>query len=200
MISNRRRLLATSSLMVPATLLSKTVSAIETEQPTSADIGYCQDMSVHHLQALDMCRRVLGRNTGGAVQAAATEVLENQAMEVGQMRSWLADWGASTVPPTTVMAWMGANQGAGMPLAMMPGYASDEQLVALSRLNGDAQGKRWLELMRAHHIGGVMMASEAKNLASSAKVVRLANFQVQAQNFEISQYDLLLSGPYAFVE
>ena len=156
-------------------------------------------MSVHHLQALDMCRRILGRATGDSVQAAATEVLENQAMEVGQMRAWLADWGSSTVPPTTVMAWMGANQGAGMPLSMMPGYASSAQMTELLTLNGLALGKRWLQLMRAHHVGGVMMANEAKNLASSTKIVRLANFQVQAQTFEIAQYDSLLSSSYAVI-
>ena len=194
---SRRYFLASSAFMLPATLLSNSVLAADSEQATEADIGFCQDMSVHHLQALDMCRRVLGRDTGGPVQAAATEVLENQAMEVGQMRGWLADWGASTVPPTTVMAWMGANQGAGMPLAMMPGYASAEQLLELSLLTGIARGKRWLELMHAHHVGGVMMASQAQNLASSTKVVRLAKFQVLAQNYEISQYDLLLAGRYA---
>jgi len=177
--------------------VTNSVLVADTEQPTAADIGYCQDMTVHHLQALDMCRRVLGRDTGGAIQAAATEVLENQAMEVGQMRSWLTDWGASTVPPSTVMAWMDANKGAGMPLAMMPGYASDEELLELSLLNGIALGKKWLELMRAHHVGGVMMANQAQNLASSYKVVRLAKLQVTAQTFEISQYDLLLAGPYA---
>ena len=197
MISGRRRFLAASAVALPATLVTNSVLVADTEQPTAADIGYCQDMTVHHLQALDMCRRVLGRDTGGAIQAAATEVLENQAMEVGQMRSWLTDWGASTVPPSTVMAWMDANKGAGMPLAMMPGYASDEELLELSLLNGIALGKKWLELMRAHHVGGVMMANQAQNLASSYKVVRLAKLQVTAQTFEISQYDLLLAGPYA---
>jgi len=166
-------------------------------ESSAADIGFCQDMGVHHLQALAMCQRVLGRDTGGSVQAAAAEVLQNQAMEVGQMRAWLADWGASTVPPKTVMGWMGANQGAGMPIAMMPGYASDEQMVELSLLEGRARGRHWLELMRAHHVGGVMMASQALDLASSEKVIRLAGFQVKAQSFEISQYDILLAGAYA---
>ena len=79
----------------------------------------------------------------------------------------------------------------------MPGYASDEQMAELSTLTGLSLGKRWLELMRAHHVGGVMMASEAQNLASSIKVVRLAKFQVEAQTFEIAQYDRLLSNAYA---
>ncbi|MBX2885873.1 MAG: DUF305 domain-containing protein [Granulosicoccus sp.] len=189
---NRRQFIVAGGL-VSASCLSTDLSA---QVPATADIGYLQDMTVHHLQALSMCRRVLGRDTGDAVQGAAAEVLENQAMEVGQMRAWLADWGASTVPVTTVMAWMGANQGAGMPITMMPGYASDEELLELSTLTGWDRGRRWLELMRAHHIGGVAMAEQASILASSAKVVTLANLQVAAQNYEISQYDFLLAGVY----
>lgn len=138
---NRRHFLAAGTL-VPATLIINLVSAADSQEPTEADIGFCQDMSVQHLQALAMCQRMLGRDTGGAVQAAAAEVLQNQAMEVGQMRAWLADWGASTVPPTIAMGWMGANQGAGMPIAMMPSYASDEQLLELSLLSGRARGRR----------------------------------------------------------
>ena len=29
--------------------------------PTEADIGFCADMTLHHVQALAMCQRVLGR-------------------------------------------------------------------------------------------------------------------------------------------
>ncbi len=196
MIKNRRLLLAAGAL-TPVALATSFTQAAEDLGPTSADIGYCRDMSVHHLQALAMCQRVLGRDTGDAVQAAAAEVLQNQAMEVGQMRAWLADWGVSTVPPTIVMDWMGAGQGNGMALENMPGYASKDQLLELSVLEGRSRGKRWLELMRAHHEGGVMMASEAQNLATSEKVIRLATIQAKVQTYEIYQYDLLLAGRYA---
>ena len=60
-----------------------------------------------------------------AVQAAAAEVLQNQAMEVGRMQAWLADWGEPTTVPETTMAWM---HGQGVPLEQMPGYASDDEL------------------------------------------------------------------------
>ncbi|MFK7992813.1 MAG: DUF305 domain-containing protein [Granulosicoccus sp.] len=196
MKTNRRQFL-TASTLIPASVMVGSVVAAESEPAGDADIGFCQDMSVHHLQALAMCQRVLGRDTGDSVQAAAAEVLQNQAIEVGQMRAWLTDWGASTVPPERVMAWMGANRGTGMPIGMMPGYASEEQLAELSTLEGRSRGRRWLELMRAHHEGGVMMADQAQNLASSAKVVRLAKFQVNAQSYEISIYDMLLAQTYA---
>lgn len=177
-------------------LLAAPTVATAQSSPTDVDTGFCRDMSAHHVQALSMCQRVLGRDTGGSVQAAATEVLQNQAIEVGQMRAWLADWGQSTVPPTIVMGWMGANDGVGVPLAAMPGYATDSELFELSTLTGRARGKRWIELMRAHHVGGVAMAAQALDRASAPKVIRLATTQVAVQTFEIEQYDLLLATSY----
>lgn len=201
-MSHSRRLFITAATVCTSTLLLGSASSDETalrpDGVTEADIGFCRDMTVHHMQALDMCQRVLGRDTGDAVQAAAAEVLQNQAMEVGQMRAWLSDWGASTVPPSKVMAWMlCTNDQQGTALENMPGYASGEQLLELSTFTGVDRGRRWLELMRAHHQGGVLMAGEAIALASSNKVVRLAKSQVKTQSYEIYQYDLLLAGPYS---
>ena len=167
---------------------------------SSVDIGFCTDMTAHHVQALDMCERVLGQATGGAVQSAATEVIRNQSIEVGMMRAWLTDWGASTAPPTMVMAWMTSGDGhhmGGVELADMPGYATPDQLSSLALSEGADKGRLWLQLMRAHHVGGVAMAEAATELASEEKVVRLAKTQAEVQSFEISQYDLLLSTTYA---
>ncbi|MCB0970398.1 MAG: DUF305 domain-containing protein [Acidimicrobiales bacterium] len=182
------------------------------EEPSTVDLGFCTDMATHHVQALALCQRVLGRDTGGEVQAAAAEVLQNQAIEVGQMRAWLTDWGASTSPPTWVMGWMPAadddgsttesddehvHDGGAVLLAEMPGYATDEELQELSRLEGTAQGRCWLELMRAHHVGGVAMAEVAAELAGLEKVRRLASTQATTQTYEIAVYDQLLAGAYA---
>jgi len=170
------------------------------------DIGFCIDMSTHHVQAIGMCERVLGRETGGAVQSAATEVIRNQSIEVGMMRAWLTDWGASTAPPTMVMGWMSMTgemndtdmDDAGIPLSDMPGYATGAQMLALSQAeDGVPKGRMWLELMRAHHVGGVLMAEAAVELAEDAKVIRLARTQSEVQAFEISQYDLLLGSTYS---
>ena len=153
--------------------------------PNSADIGFCTDMTTHHLQALVMCQRVLGRDTGGSVQAAAAEVLQTQSIEVGMMRAWLTDWGESTTAPDTVMAWMGMNLGAGIPAESMMGLATDAEMRALSTAEGLARGRLWLELMRAHHVGGVHMATAAIELVDTKKVRRLARTQAEVQAFEI---------------
>lgn len=178
------------------------------DDPTEVDLGFCTDMSAHHVQALAICQRVLGRDTGDEVQAAAAEVLQNQAIELGQMRAWLVDWGASTSTPATVMGWMlghedDAGDGLSQPVicnvafSEMIGVASDEDLRALSEATGREQGRQWLTLMRAHHEGGVAMATAAARLASADKVVRLASWQAEVQTFEISQYDQLLATTYA---
>ncbi len=165
--------------------------------PSAADTGFLTDMAAHHGQALVMCQRVLGQDVGTPVTAAAAEVLQNQAIELGMMRAWLSDWGASTAPPEMVMAWMGMGDGEGMPLAMMPGLATDAELTELSQLTGMDQGRRWLELMLVHHEGGVAMAEAATELAATDKVVRLAQIQTAVQTFEIGQYEQLLATTYA---
>lgn len=164
------------------------------EGPSGVDLGFCTDMAAHHLQALVLCQRVLGRDTGDAVQAAAAEVLQNQSIEVGKMWAWLADWGQHTAVPDEVMGWMHPEP---VPLASMPGLATDDELAELSAASGTEQGRRWLELMRAHHLGGVHMAEHAARHAATAKVRGLAETQAATQTYEIAQYDLLLAGPYA---
>ena len=75
----------------------------------------------------------------------------------------------------------------------MHGYATDAQMRDLALAEGAEQGQMWLELMRAHHVGGVAMADVAISLASSDKVLLLARIQSAVQTFEISQYDILLA-------
>lgn len=171
--------------------------ALSHSDHTEVDIGFCTDMSTHHIQAMAMCQRVLGRDTGSSVQAAAVEVLQTQAVEVGMMRAWLTDWGAPTSTPEVVMAWMDHEGEGGIPLEQMPGLATDEQMMALSVAEGLEQGQMWLELMRTHHLGGIDMAAAAIEMASEEKVRRLASIQVEVQTFEVSQYDELLVGQYA---
>ncbi|MEL6981540.1 MAG: DUF305 domain-containing protein, partial [Actinomycetota bacterium] len=118
----RRRFLGLSAgaaglVVAGAGIGACSASGALTTTPSDADIGFLTDMTAHHSQALVLCQRVLGGDVGTPVIAAASEVLQNQAIEIGMMRAWLMDWGASTAPPETVMAWM--HGGAEIPLEMM---------------------------------------------------------------------------------
>lgn len=149
-------------------------------------------MSFHHGQALVLCQRVLGRDTGGPVQAAAAEILQNQAYELGVMHAWLQSVGASTAPPEEVMGWMGMP----LPADEMPGLASQEEMDELATLDGRARGRLFLELMRAHHVGALHMLESIAD-TSTERVASLASRMATAQTFEIGVFDELLATSYA---
>lgn len=99
------------------------------------------------------------------------------------MRGWLRLWDAPLMPPKVDMNWM--LQGATPPSADllayllacsqsptgMSGLATNEDLNALRVLEGPARDKRYLEMMLAHHLGGLPMARFAAEEAR-LKVVR----------------------------
>ncbi|MEQ1874593.1 MAG: DUF305 domain-containing protein [Ilumatobacteraceae bacterium] len=167
-------------------------STNDSDRLTDDDIGFLIDMSFHHGQALVLCQRVLGRDTGGPVQASAAEILQYQSYELGVMHAWLQAEDASTAPPEEVMAWMG------MPLRAdeMPGLASPAEIDELENLDGRAKGRRFLELMRAHHVGALHML-EAIADTPTDRVASLAGRMMTAQTFDIAVFDELLATSYA---
>jgi uncharacterized protein (DUF305 family) len=157
--------------------------------PNEVDLGFASDMSFHHQQALAMSQRVLGTDTSGGVQAAAAEILQTQAYEMGMLQGWLRDWGESTAPPSEVMAWMHAPTAADE----MPGYATDAQMSELAALDGSEKGRLFLELMREHHLGGIHMASYAAEHAGTEKVRQAAKTMVEVQRYDLAVFDQLLA-------
>jgi len=161
--------------------------------PGAVDVGFFTDMSFHHAQALAMCQRVLGSDAGGPVLAAAAEILQNQAYETGLMHAWLRVWGESTAPPEQAMGWMHAAVAA----EAMPGYATDAQMSELTELAGTPKGRRFLELMRTHHEGGIHMADYAADSASTDVVRGAAATMAEVQRYEVAVFDDLLATTYA---
>ena len=172
------------------------------QSPSAADIGFSQDMVVHHDQAVEMSRLVRGR-VDGQVAALAESILEVQSREVGVMRGWLELWDAPQVSDDVPMAWMDpehAGHGSGSHASSsedaddhgtedeppMPGMASQEQLGALESLSGRELEVHFLQLMFAHHEGGIEMAEHGRRSASLDAVSAFARSmsleQEQEQN------------------
>ena len=195
----RRSFLAFGALAVAGTALAactatdSDAAGESTETPNDTDIGFFTDMALHHEQALAMCQRVIGRDNGDPVQSLAADILQNQSFERGVMHTWLTVWGESTAPPETVMGWMGME----MPAAEMMGLATDEQMSSLATATGLAQGRLFLTLMRAHHVGGVHMAEMASENAAIANVRTTAERMATIQNYEIGIIDQLVATTYA---
>ncbi|MBL3691063.1 DUF305 domain-containing protein [Leucobacter chromiireducens subsp. chromiireducens] len=192
-------------VLVAASLMIGRVTATTEAVPStrSAEAGFARDMQTHHDQAVEMSIMVRDRTDDAAVRLLAYDILTSQARQSGQMYGWLATWGLPQASPEPAMTWMhrpipgegGAHAGhaagseSGVDPALvpetMPGMATRAQLDELESLSGRAAERRFLELMIAHHEGGVDMAEAVVARSSLPVVTDLAKSMVAAQRSEI---------------
>ena len=155
----------------------------------SVDVGFQQDMISHHEQALEMALVAVERADDAQVRGFAREILVAQSREIGFMISSLNRWGFEPgEPDRTVMAWMGM----AMPARSMPGLASPAQMTNLLDASGKQASSLFLQLMTAHHRGGVAMAKEAAERAKDSTVRAIASSMARNQTLEIDEYLRLL--------
>ena len=197
-------------LVVTAAVLAAAVGFVVGEQRgkgsnNSADVGFLQDMRIHHEQAVNMSLIYLDVSSNGVpgapedatpsasrgtLRLIAREIIVNQSNESGRMVQLLRQFGASeTNESDQVMAWMDEPT----PLAQMPGYATDEQLTALRDARGPAADALFAELMIAHHEGGVHMAEHVAMHGANDEVTAMAESMVTAQKGEINEMKKLLA-------
>ena len=65
--------------------------------------------------------------------------------------------------------------------------ASDDDLTRLQQLTGRDADALFLQLMIAHHEGGLHMASDAASRASTSAVRDLAASMLKAQDYEVGE-------------
>lgn len=188
-----RRLLASVAVLVVVAGAAFTIGrASSGAKPSAVDVGFSQDMAVHHEQAILMA--TLAQTRGGAtVRTIVSGILVGQSQEVGAMRGWLRLWDEPAVDPHP-MRWMSSMKGmAGMSNAAMPGMAKPSQLTQLARLQGTKFDRSFLRLMIRHHRGGIEMASDARRHASLKVVRDAAATMIVEQVQDISAMQSLLS-------
>ncbi|WP_189859956.1 DUF305 domain-containing protein [Streptomyces poonensis] len=160
--------------------------SIEAPAKDSADAGFARDMSIHHQQAVEMSYIVRDRTDDEDVRRLAYDIAQTQANQRGMMLGWLDLWSlpkASADPP---MTWMGmGDMPAGEDGALMPGMATDAEMEKLGRLNGKQAEIFYLQLMTAHHKGGIHMAEGCESKCTVGAAKRLAGTMVQGQESEI---------------
>ncbi|WP_230196163.1 DUF305 domain-containing protein [Streptomyces coriariae] len=152
----------------------------------SADAGFARDMAVHHQQAVEMSYIVRDRTTDEDVRRLAYDIAQTQANQRGMLLGWLDLWGLPKVSSKAPMSWMGMGDMAdGEDGALMPGMATNTELKKLGTLNGQAAEVLFLQLMTAHHKGGIHMAEGCVDKCTVGVEKRLAQGMVEAQQSEI---------------
>lgn len=182
-------------------------TAAAVARPGVVDVGFCQDMTRHHKQAVLMAIMALDRATP-TVRTLAKEILSSQSREIGVMSGWLALWGkpqGSSAP----MAWMSHGDGArisgvdkkatsAMPSHIhMPGMATTQQLGALRRKAGKRFDVLFMQLMTRHHQSGIVMARYAEQHANTEIVRHAARAMVFEQAHDIVYMKAMLKVDHA---
>ncbi|TFI40623.1 DUF305 domain-containing protein [Rhodococcus sp. 1R11] len=163
----------------------------------SVDVGFAQDMTVHHNQAIEMAAVALTNAPDQAVKSLAFDMLTSQQNQVGQMQGWLALWDRAPISTDGYMTWMTADDSHGHsmggmsmepgstdPTRAMPGMASSAELAALRQATGTDVDVMFLQLMLRHHEGGLAMMEYAQTHAQSPAVINLAKSMVATQTSE----------------
>jgi uncharacterized protein (DUF305 family) len=150
----------------------------------SADVGFLQDMIVHHEQAIALSYRTVNEATDLEVRGFAKDILVSQQYEIGLMEAYLTRWDHPRDSGKTVgMAWAGTPH----PKGAMVGMATVQEQAALERATGPEVDDRFLRLMIAHHHGGVLMGEAILRRSQDAEVRELATRIVTAQRSEIAE-------------
>lgn len=170
-----------------------------TPEPGPVDIGFSQDMSVHHLQAVEMAAWERDHTTDPVLAQIATDIEKTQNNQVGQMQGWLALWDAPALPLGGHMGWMagapgghGHTDGGTGVVATMPGMATSADLTALRAATGPQLDVLFLQLMLRHHQGGAEMLRHAADHAAVPQVRSLATQMLGAQASETEYLRQLL--------
>lgn len=99
---------------------------------------------------------------------------------------WLDLWGLPKVSSDPPMTWTGMRgMSGGEDGALMVGMATDAEMKRLGTLNGKQAEIFYLQLMTAHHKGGVHMAESCVAKCTVGVEKRLAQGMVEAQQSEI---------------
>lgn len=194
-----------------------------TPTDTGVEAGFARDMQTHHDQAVQMALIIRDQSDDPAIRSLAYDIATSQAQQSGQMYAWLNAWGLPQASTQPEMTWMlqptldgsdahghagtaptaapdagAAASPAATPAPMvpgepMPGMATSADLDRLASLSGVEAETLFLQLMIAHHQGGVEMAEAALSRTTNPLVTALAKAIVFAQSGEIQYMQELLA-------
>lgn len=171
--------------------------AVTSGTPGPVSIGFAQEMSQHHEQAL-LLARFAELHASPVVQAWARDAAHTQLREIGVMQGWLMLWNAPEASDAALMSWMTrAYAQSGQrnddyerfislcsSLGTMPGQVSTQEFNHLASLRGKAFDTQFLRLMIRHHESALLMAQFANEHAEHELVRQLAATLIATQREE----------------
>ena len=140
----------------------------------SVDVGFAQDMRVHHLQAVTMAGIERDRTSDPILRGLAFDIESTQLSQASEMAGWLTVWVQPDLPNAGAghMKWM--SEGGTHPTATAtavrppapstacPAWRPPTRSTSCAQLTGKELDVLFLQLMLRHHEGGLEMAEYAR--------------------------------------
>jgi uncharacterized protein (DUF305 family) len=150
---------------------------------SQADVEFMQGMIMHHSQAVEMTALIALHTENKDLGSLGAKISSSQSDEIKFMQRWLAARGepvsmaASSMKTSTgsTQAMPGMDM-AHVPMALMPGMLTPEQMEALRKARGADFDHLFLTGMIQHHNGALIMVKDLFDTAGAGQDAELFNF------------------------
>jgi uncharacterized protein (DUF305 family) len=140
---------------------------------------FIREMIPHHQEAIDTSKIVLAQTQDPELKKFTQDVIAAQAKEVAQMKGWLKSWfNEEYVTNSNYMPMMGD----------------------LSKFEGKALDKMYVEGMIRHHQGAIDMAQKVLTLNPRPEIKKMADDIISVQQTEVNTLQQWLNTKYQGVE
>jgi uncharacterized protein (DUF305 family) len=121
------------------------------------------------------------------VRTLGYDIALTQENQIGIMQTWLSFWGLNPTSDTDQkpMAWMPEGTAA-LKNGLMPGMATQDQMQQLRDAKGKQVDEIFLQLILAHHLGGIHMVDGVLAKSQNADVRSLAQNMKTGQQREVT--------------
>jgi uncharacterized protein (DUF305 family) len=146
-----------------------------------ADVEFMQGMIMHHAQAVEMTAMISSRTENKALRALGARISSSQTDEIKFMKRWLQARGETISMPMPEMhdVHMAHHE---MPMPMMPGMLTPEQMDALRKAKGSQFDRLFLTGMIQHHNGALTMVKDLFDAPGAGQDAELFDFATDADN------------------
>jgi uncharacterized protein (DUF305 family) len=170
---------------------SKTLppSTTATLPPRSqAEVEFMQGMIMHHSQAVEMTALIPSHSDNKDLHLLGARIASSQSDEIKFMRRWLAARGEQVSMAAPKMPGMDMPQ---LPMALMPGMLTPEQMEALRKANGAEFDHLFLTGMIQHHDGALTMVKDLFDTAGAGQDADLFDFATDADNTQRAEIKIM---------
>jgi uncharacterized protein (DUF305 family) len=168
------------------TLPPSTRATLPPQSP--ADVEFMQGMIMHHSQAVEMTALIPSHTENKELRSLGARISSSQSDEIKFMRRWLAARGEPVSMATAEMSGMNMSH---LPMALMPGMLTPEQMEAQRKAKGAEFDRLFLNGMIQHHNGALTMVKDLFDTAGAGQDAELFNFATDADNSQRAEIKIM---------